>query len=869
MPAFSPEELEILKRANEAGVLTEDQKQMIVDRQAAYDAQQPKPRTDINPLSAGAAVGMARGFGAPVDLTTSLLNFLGADIQNPALGSGHLQEMMADIGMAPHLGEHTQNKFVERIGEELGSLPVALLPFSVVARTSKSAHPILETYRASPKQFVAAETAAAATAGVGAATGQMISDNPLVEFGGQLIGGSMNPINIASKVSKQAVHGLRKMWFPVSKEGVKVSASERVKELIREDPSVLAKKIDEKTILQGLTPGEKTLDPGLIALERAVIRSSAEAEGRFSEMATMAQKSLSKELSELASDAGTEFDARDLLSQRINYLKALLTQRASNAVHKASNMLNDMKGKVERGEASTIARKQISDALADARQQESDLYDLIPKEVKTSTTSTKQFFLGTLKSRGKSADPEDIPKYVYEHLGSVDKKTGGLTKALYGETESIDDLRTFRGRILRTIREEQAKDAPNRTKIHILDDLQSSILDDIGKSSANDQVKLAHQYSKDLNDTFTRGTVGRLLGYEKAGDFSVPENLTLTSALSESGVAAGNAFDDLIKASANKPAMRQAILDYTRVQFFNQATDKDGKIVASSVNRFLNRNKELLDKLPEFRDAIKNADKAQRIADATALSTKARIKSLNDKQKSAAALFLDAPVGRVISRIRSSKNPQTTTREIVKQLSKDETGRAFAGFKKAWVDEIFGEIQLSALSDDGFPLLDGQKLKNFVSKNSSSLKEVFSKEEMARLVKISDEASRINAAARKGIQINKILDDTPNVLVDMISRISGAQIGGRLGAGAAGTPLVAAGAGSRAVRAITNKIPIGRVKDVLIDATLDPKLMNVLLTKIDSPVEMAKVERMLHAYLYNAIPREEKYDDVPYDIPAR
>lgn len=71
-----------------------------------------------------------------------------------------------------------------------------------------------------------------------------------------------------------------------------------------------------------------------------------------------------------------------------------------------------------------------------------------------------------------------------------------------------------------------------------------------------------------------------------------------------------------------------------------------------------------------------------------------------------------------------------------------------------------------------------------------------------------------------------------------------------------GAPLVAAGAGSRFVRNITNRIPVERTRHVLAEAMVNRKLMRTLLMKVDSPKKQEEVQRRLNAFLVNLLPDE-------------
>lgn len=73
---------------------------------------------------------------------------------------------------------------------------------------------------------------------------------------------------------------------------------------------------------------------------------------------------------------------------------------------------------------------------------------------------------------------------------------------------------------------------------------------------------------------------------------------------------------------------------------------------------------------------------------------------------------------------------------------------------------------------------------------------------------------------------------TEDAVFDLLTRIGGANIGTAGAVGAqTGSSLIAASAGSKFLRNLLNKMPRTKVRDILVEAMYNPKLMQKLLEK--------------------------------------
>jgi len=829
--------------------------------------------------------GLAEVAGLPVDALNAAASLVGLEAEEPLLGSKNIKRGLAEIGAAPEVGEEREQSFLARVGEEFGAASVPFGALGAVARSSRQGgrflKPVLQSFRATPGRNAGAEIASAGGAGTAAATAQQVDPgNEEAEVAAQLFGGLASPAAVFSRSGPKTARKIRQTLSTFTPKGAQREAARQLRDVASDPKTASARLEGEPDAPEGaaLTPAQETQDPGLLALERALIRRSAEIEGRFDDLARQTQKALRDEAGRIAEDVPVE-RTREFLQERQQRLKDLLDARTTTATQNAQNRLRELEGTPSRGELGRVAREEFEKALGDASRQERELFERVNQDAEAPTTNAKRTLKSELTNRRKADDPADVPEFVTSTLGG-DNPT-------FGDVENVGELQSFRSRLLRSIRSERASEAPNRTKIRILENVQRAVLDDMAEaadetSEAGQDLQTALDFSRQLNEKFRQGMLGRLLNFERSGGEQVAPEATLERIIGGGGPEAGTNVAQARKATRFPERARQqrsaladtegtvsperfdeATADFLREAFVRQTTNKDNRVVPQSADRFLRRNEELLSQFPNLRGELEQAKSARQSADKVAARNQARKRGLQDRQRSRAALFLDAPVGREVNRVLRSRDPAATTGELVRQARRDLTGEALGGLRSSFLKELLGRAELESLDQEGTRRISGERLRDLVSSNREVIADsgLFTNEQVKRLDRFVRTAQKAESGRARGRSVEEILDESPDALLDLASRIVGANVGAASASGSTGAPIVAAGAGSRFVRNLTNKVPVARTRDVLSQAVVDRDLMRTLLRRVGNSEPSDAARQQLNAFLANTLPPDEAPED--------
>ena len=846
---LTPEELGLVKPLRGLRELTPEEVQQVKPLEG-FGAQA------VRSVGEGFNRGLTNVAGFPVDAINAVSRKLGLPSSpTPIGGSQSLRELFGALNIQTRAPKELPVPMLGRISEEIGGAAVPFGAFGAFANRTGNifTKPILEAFRRSPRSNAALEATAAGGAGFGAGIAQEIApDNDTAEMVGQLLGGFASPVAAGAKVAAAGSRGARKVADPLLPGGAERSAARQLQRIVK-DPERAARALEgPQAGVPGskLTPAQETQDVGLLRLERALINNQADIEGRFDEAAEATRKALEAEGGRIGGDVPIE-RTREFFEARLQRLGNALDARSAQAVERAAQRVRELDPTTPPTEASRIVRDEIEGALADAQLQEKALFDAIPEQAAAPTRTLKMTYSDIMARRRKSDDPFDVPEYVHKLLGGKG----------FADVESIGELQTFRSRLLRSAREERARPASNRRKLDILRDLQTAALEDMGAladdaTGVGRQIKEALDFSRQLNERFRQGPVARVLGYESRGGVEVAPEETLARLLSnknETGEVNLKALDEAFRDSpARAQQFRSAAEDYIKSRFVQQVTSDTGAIRPGLANRFLRNNQELLSRFPDLHAQLQRADQAQRIADDVVRRSGTRKAALTDKQRSRAALFLDAPVEREIGRVLRSRDPVGNMRQIVMQARRDPEGLALKGIKSQFVRDMLARAQIQGRG--------GEAVQEFFDGNAKVIRQsgLFSPDEVQRLRQIVDTARRLDRTKLRERGVSEVLDESPDALIDLVARITGANIGARGAAGSTGAPIVAAGAGSRFVRSITNRIPMQRTRDVLAQAVLDRDLMRTLLRKVKTPQEQELLQRQLNAFLVNLLPADDE-----------
>ena len=816
--------------------------------------------------------GLALGLGFPVDLMNAAAGLAGFDVEEPVLGSQWISRQMNRMGIGTE-PVTPSGQFTARVGESIGAAAVPTGVIGAVGRlgrqvpatlsaagpVSGAAREVVRGFQQAPRAFMAGESGLAAAGGVGAATAQQVfPESQVAEVAGELAGG-LTPAAIARAPGLGSVRSLRNQVKPLFSERGQMQMAGEALEKIAESPGRVRDMIRSRSAFPedvDLTVAQETGDRGLMTLERAAVLSNAKNERTYADMADATREAMSRSMEEMTG-AGQPSAPRQILDEQVNRLESLLDARIASAEQAARNSIDDLGGinVVSRQQANTIARGKLEEALAEARVQESELWNVVPDEASIPTDSTLEGYKRLLANRAETADPGDIPGFVSEWLKA---NKAGNTKL--GQQTTVANLRTLRSRILGEIRAERAKKgAANRTKIGFLQQLQGDMLDDLGALPDN-SVQRAREFSEQLNSKFFNKPIGRLLGHERAGGVDIAPELTLERTVSRRGSDAGVNADALLRASGDSPEMREAIGTHIQQRFLRE-TSEQGAIVPRRAEAFLNNNAELLERFPDVRQKLNQALLTQGRVAETVATTRLERAVLHDKNRTISAMYLGAKPSREINAVlEASPNKVDALKELWGRMQGDAAGEA--GLKAAFIREMFGRAQLAKLDADGVPGIDPKKLRRDFKADAQAAQAAgwFNKEEMQRLDDIINVLQRLEGNFAKGRRLEEIVDLPFGAgVVDLGVRLLAAPLGSRSPLSTMGSSIVTANAAVRAARRLTAQMPTEKVRTMVAEAVFDRKLYNDLVKAARAPEDAAVIGRRLNAWLINlGIDREEE-----------
>lgn len=829
-------------------------------------------------------VGVAEGLGFPVDVANMALSTVGLGSDKPFLGSARTQEALHSLGLAPPPGTLPSN-FRERAERAIGAT-VASAPLfgaagiarasGAAARTSgtvtqasidaiRSGKPTPEILRdvgsaiSSEAKDIFSHVARSGrdvAAAISSAFGeevavQMNGDTPAGRFIGSLLGG-LSPVAAASAVrslpSAVVIRSFRKLAVPFTQSAAIPRASRRVKEL-SENPQAAAARMGRET-LEGtqLTPAQKSGEPGLLALEMSIIDSNQSLRGPYRERIAQSNKAAI----DVIKSAGDNVDierTKEFFSLRNDYLNGLVNLRIQNAVQLAKQKLGNITTRFSSRDSQKIVRSEIESAYRAARVTESEVWNGANLSELAEPQETRTLLRTQLSQRSVASDPDEIPVFVRKLLGDLDKK-GKFKLGVLQENTSVNDLKTLRGRILSEEAAERAKPGANQNKLRLLNEIQESLLVDMQATSSGDDLKSAIDFSRELNNTFRRGTVGKLVGFDRAGGRSIAPELTLRRTIGRGGEEAGVMLSDIEKALVRGQGKegKEAIRDFLTNEF-KKTSFVNGEFSVSAANRFIKKHEAALARDSDLKKMITDATETFSSSITTREIGAARLKRIADPRVNMANVILNAKVGDEIAAVMKNKNPPAAMATIMRQASRDKSGDATNGIKSAYGDFLIQRAKTRAKDALGQDITSGKALRLARDENIGVFNAVYSSPGEKRRFDLAVEALEATEGTTKSNRLKNIMEDTPGMVLNLITRVMAAKTGAKVGGKIAGAPLVLAGAFSKEAQKKATFLTRDKAEKLLIDAIGDEELFKALLLDTAIPVNAEKVTVRLNAWL--------------------
>lgn len=460
-------------------------------------------------------------------------------------------------------------------------------------------------------------------------------------------------------------------------------------------------------------------------------------------------------------------------------------------------------------------------------------------------------------------------------------------KNVRGKATNIEDLVQIRSDLLSYARRASKNNDPDEARI--FGRLAEAVLDDISKESSS-AYNTARQFSRDLNEYFTRGYANELRATGISGRERLPaevlvskvygSNADLTALrMTEIEDAASFARDQYnkIQTDPNIPTRQKntllaqlepyarladkrttSIMDAQRDAILvniNKMVGLDGRVDPTRLQKFVNENKPMLDKLGltnDLQDATAAENFLRQVTDTNSQINK---KWINQTAFSTILAGGEKPSQAIATAINSN-TPFSSFNKIV-NLAKRAGPEALDGLKSSIYDYAFtkaggmnGRFSAQAFEDALFKSVNPDQ-PNATLVNILRSQGVLSMSEVKNLKRLIDPMKKVEAGLARGETVDNMIAGA-DAVTELALRIIGARVGTALSPRAGGTGLIEAAAGSKAVRTMFDKYPTMSITKIIEDATKDPRLMSQLLQKGRTVDERVQLGRQLHNYLWTS-----------------
>ena len=720
-----------------------------------------------------------------------------------------------------------------------------------------------------------------------------------------------------------------------------------------EDPVALAKVLRQQ--LPGMVPtptsGQKTGSQALMDLEASLGEHHAQFGGETKQQAINAMRAYQALIDKLQGIGNPESlkIAAQLRQQNFdNMLSARLSAADAKAAEKIATISKDTPA--ARASIGDIVKTETELALMQARAYEKELWtaaisdmtrpDVITRRGKVpmegpealriyektrkwpEITITNQFlkapvikpqatvdvFLNRAAGVGDALYESSIPVPVRKIMESlrVDKdavqqfKAGKSTQE-YLDTKQVpygfkpnpseigvDELVNYRSELLKYAREAASNGEANNADFY--GSLAEGMLSDLN-TLKNPLFDQARQYSKSLNDVFTRTfakTASITADTTRAGAERLAPELLVTRAFGtnadvtaqrmeqiEEAVKFGRTQYDQAVAQFGKNSQQaknlkpMAELADTGVVSIQDAQNRVLRLLANEavttvydqakgtyvqklntakLTKFAQQNAPMLEKLG-IMDDLRDAAHASNLLTQVANQNSALNKAVKNQSAFAQVLSVENP-SRAINDALASKFPVKNISNIAK-LAKAGGADSVDGMKSALYDYAYtkaggnsGKFNIQAYEDALFkPIAQNQpSMVNIM--RSSGLMTLTEVKDLRRLI---NPMVKIETAVKNNIPLDDVIQGA-DAVTDLALRIAGARIGTAASPGGPGS-LIAASAGSKAVRQIFDQLPSATVRNILENAAKDPQAMALLLEKGRTEKQQISIANRLIDYL--------------------
>jgi hypothetical protein len=808
-----------LKRADEMGN-EEDAKriaQMIQKRKASEPAvPQDEEPGGLMPFINRA---IARAVEIPIQFLTTTSRLQGRRAPSVEETREMVEAGFSAIG-AP-IPQDEPERMAEYIGQGLGETALLLAPTYGGLRTLSTApgavgrvsREMVDFFNKSPIVSTAGELTSGAMAGIGRGIAEEQEMGPTAAMLTELTFG-MSPSAMALAPSRllygKAKELGMKAFIPFTEAGGYERASRKLREL-SPDAEAASQAIREFAG-EGMTPAAASGQQGLLDLEDAVLRSDP---ARRQAMSESTQDNVNR-LEQSIVGEGDITSVRKFIDNRVERAKAAIDARIESAADDAAIALNQL-GDVSAEEASDYVVASLRSALDDARAEEQRLWNRIPSATKVPVSNTQETYRSLRRELSK-AQRDDMPDVARNVIGGAPK---GVK---FTNVKEMDGL-------YKALGEEAARARANKefNKARIAEKLREAIWEDMGNAVGDDTIQetvaTARAFSRELNEKFTRGPVGRILGVSRDGLARVDPSMALQSTIGVRGQAGEVSRRAIAKALDDDPTAMEGVQNYLKAIFVRN-TVVDGVVDPARARGFLDKYREILDTMPGLRSQLEVArDSSDVLRRVTKRGDHMR-RAIDKPGVATASRFANENIRKSISSALAGDNPVQSMDNLVRMLRKDKSGEALEGLRSA-----VGEWLFLSAGNSGMGLPNGAAMRKILTDpiKSKALQKVFSKEQMNRILRMNEVIIRLNKQVATKGKASISIQDKPAWLLEKIAQFGGARIGGMLARGSGYGSIQIPAIGSAAARDLLKNMTADKSVAILTEAIENKELFDALL----------------------------------------
>lgn len=784
-----------------------------------------------------------------------------------ALGAGigenlkRLMKQQFDTPTAEELPQDLRPAFY--VGEVIGAgVTGGAAPFAGIGRRSgnRLLDRVFESLESNPGRIAAMEASSIGAQATAEGMSESLAPGETgTRIGTGIVAGTAFPSPASKFGLDAAMNSVKRISARFSRDAQEDILATQLQDMVTragENPQKLARLARESELPElNRSTAQLTGSPILQEFENEMVRRSGEF-GR--EVRQTAEQNLQAMRSMLGGliEVGTPEAMQEAAKLRERYVKTLLEGQVSAAERRVTKAADDLQPDTPEGtsELSRRANEIMQNSLERARQAERQLWSKVDQDAKVTP----------------NASVSEAERIRLEEVSRTEGLPGRIQRftnmAAEEENVPLREVMLFRRDALEEARRLASEGQHSQARLY--GHMAEAALEDMDKAGAanSEALRTAREYSRQLHDTFTRSFAGEATGTTRKGGPRVPPELMLRRATGSGEEITALRMNDLRNAvEMGSPEAAEELIQIQDNFFRRAATDmvdeETGRISPKSLQRFRNRNKEILKQFPELDEQLGNAQRANEFFDETVRSAERGTRRIDQKAAFARVANAENPTTEV-NRILSSDQPERELTRLAKTARTNGGEDAVAGLRSSILDIAFqragGGNDQNRFSFTNYrkalmePRRPGQKpLLRMMRDN-----DIIDKDTTKNLKRILKEADKVESTLRNSSNIEGFLENN-SALSDLAVRLAGVHAASATGATNAGPGgLVVAGQASSFAQHAFNKVPLQRVQDVAIEAARNPKFMATLLEKPSSAKEKLKLTQRVNMHLWSAGIRE-------------